>query len=157
MNYWERLNRFKLYFHQGRLKRFKCMYIWKSINRMVPSLDLEWVEASNRAGHNLKQPNLVNIIGSIKTSLNSQRVWGLKELEYSIVYLMLWGCGTEVLKFSRQTLINFWRLCQIIWEVSYWNQIALTTMKNVVTRYIWNLIMYAFLKGETQSNCWLVS
>ena len=41
-NYWERLKIFKLFSIQRRNERYKILYIWKSLNGLVPSLGLQW-------------------------------------------------------------------------------------------------------------------
>ena len=41
-NYWDRLKAFKLYSIQRRNERYKVLYIWKSLNGLVPSLGLSW-------------------------------------------------------------------------------------------------------------------
>ena len=41
-NYWERLKIFQLYSIQRRNERYKILYIWKSLNNMVPLLGLKW-------------------------------------------------------------------------------------------------------------------
>ena len=65
-NYWERLREFKLYSNQRRMERYKVIYIWKSLNGLVPSLGLEWAEDSNtRSGKCLKIPAL---FGKIQNS-----------------------------------------------------------------------------------------
>ena len=40
--YWDRLKIFKLYSIQRRNERYKILYIWKSLNGLVPSLGLCW-------------------------------------------------------------------------------------------------------------------
>ena len=44
-NYWQRLEIFKLYSIQRRNERYKLIYIWKSLNNLVPSLGLKWDES----------------------------------------------------------------------------------------------------------------
>ena len=52
-NYWERLQAFKLYSNERRMERYAVMYIWKSINGLVPSLNLSWSDAKgSRSGSN---------------------------------------------------------------------------------------------------------
>ena len=45
-NYWDRLKAFKLYSIQRRNERYKVLYIWKSLNGLVPSLGLSWNQSS---------------------------------------------------------------------------------------------------------------
>ena len=45
LNYWERLKKFQLYSKQRRNERYKIIYIWKSINGLVPSLGLELTDS----------------------------------------------------------------------------------------------------------------
>ena len=56
LNYWERLTKFRLYSNERRMERYKCLYIWKSLNGMVPSLGLEWAELDGRSGVRLRYP-----------------------------------------------------------------------------------------------------
>ena len=41
-DYWQRLKLFKLYSNQRRNERYKILYIWKSLQNIVPSLGLSW-------------------------------------------------------------------------------------------------------------------
>ena len=50
LNYWERLKNFKLLSNQRRSERYKIIYIWKSLNGMVPSLGLKWNFNQSRSG-----------------------------------------------------------------------------------------------------------
>ena len=47
LNYWERLKSFKLYSQKRRNERYKVIYIWKSLNGLVPSLGLSLNENEN--------------------------------------------------------------------------------------------------------------
>ena len=68
LNYWEHLIEFKLYSNQRRMERYKVIYIWKSINGLVPSLGLEWAGDSNtRSGKCLKIPSLFGKCKKYKT------------------------------------------------------------------------------------------
>ena len=40
-NYWERLKSFKMYSNQQRNERYKVIYIWKSLQGLVPSLPVD--------------------------------------------------------------------------------------------------------------------
>ena len=49
-NYWESLQSFKMYSNQRRNERYKVIYIWKSLQGLVPSLGLELRESGTRLG-----------------------------------------------------------------------------------------------------------
>ena len=54
-NYWDRLKFFKLSSVQRRNDRYRILYIWKSLNGMVPSLGLKWKKINYlRAGPQLE-------------------------------------------------------------------------------------------------------
>ena len=96
-NYWERLKVFKLYSIQRRNERYKILYIWKSLNGLVPTLGLEWHQNSSpRYGPILKVDKikvpatkkavrLTQITGSMEGSkileLREQAELALKEKE----------------------------------------------------------------------------
>ena len=49
--YWERLKTFKLTSVQRRNERYKLLYIWKALNGLVPSLNINWkADTINRSG-----------------------------------------------------------------------------------------------------------
>ena len=79
-NYWEHLTVFKLYSNQRRMERYKIIYIWKSLNGLVPSLGLEWAGDSNtRSGLCLKIPTLFGKYEQYKTlQKRSLKVEGAK-------------------------------------------------------------------------------
>ena len=41
MRYWERLNHFQMFSNERRMERYRIMYLWKSVNGIVPSLGVE--------------------------------------------------------------------------------------------------------------------
>ena len=41
LRYWERLQHFKLYSNERRMERYRVMYLWKSLNGLVPSLGIK--------------------------------------------------------------------------------------------------------------------
>ena len=101
MNYWKRLEKFKLYSHQRRIERFKCIYVWKSMNGLTPSLNLEWNNAVNRSGYNLKTPSIVNMTGSIKTLVDSSmRSEGVKLFNSLPDALKVWDGSFEIFKMN---------------------------------------------------------
>ena len=67
----EQIKAFKVYSNERRMERYLCIYIWKSLNGMVPSLGFKWNEVSNRSGQNLNLPSLINPTGSSKTLLDA--------------------------------------------------------------------------------------
>ena len=80
LNYWERLSKFRLYSNQRCMERYKCIYIWKSLNGHTPSMGLEWSPIkNNRSGPVLKIPKLQGKLDSVKTmqraSLKFEGVW----------------------------------------------------------------------------------
>ena len=80
MNYWERLQAFKLYSNERRMERYAVMYIWKSMNGLVPTLDLKWSQTkSSRSGSNLMLPVLKGPEGKNRTLMrNSLKYRGVK-------------------------------------------------------------------------------
>ena len=44
-NYWERLQEFRLSSKERRMDHYAVIYIWKSLNGKVLSLNLEWAQA----------------------------------------------------------------------------------------------------------------
>ena len=69
LNYWQRLERFKLNSNQRRMERYRIIYVWKSLNGIVPNLGFEWnSEISNlRNGRVLKYPSINGVNASSKT------------------------------------------------------------------------------------------
>ena len=64
MSYWERLNEFKLLSNERRMERYKIIYVWKSLNGHVPSLDFQW---KVRDGSILNYPKVHGPEGRIRT------------------------------------------------------------------------------------------
>ena len=99
LDYWKRLEKFQLYSHQRRIERFKCIYVWKSLNGLTLSLNLEWNHMVNRSGYNLKLPSIVNMTGSIKTLVDSSiRSEGVKLFNCLPDALKVWNRSFEIFK-----------------------------------------------------------
>ena len=69
-SYWDRLSKFKLYSNKRRMERYLCIYVWKSLHNVVPSLGLTWSKhISNRTGHHLCVSTLQGPEGRAKTAM----------------------------------------------------------------------------------------
>ena len=66
LNYWERLYKYKLFSIQRRNERYKVLYLWKSLHKLVPSMGLHLCD-DGRRGRVIKIPSLSGSIQSIKT------------------------------------------------------------------------------------------
>ena len=67
LNYWERLQKFRLYSNERRMERYKCLYIWKSLNGFVPSLGLKWAGSDSRTGARLAYPKVTGPTSHYRT------------------------------------------------------------------------------------------
>ena len=75
MNYWERLDRFKLLSSERRMERYRVTYIWKSLNGIVPSLGLEWINSGSRKGWHIKYPKIIAPEGRYRTLHRNSIHW----------------------------------------------------------------------------------
>ena len=75
LNYWERLTKFRLYSNERRMERYKALYIWKSLNGLVPSLGLEWTKTEGRSGHRLRYPKIIGPEGHYRTLQRNSIKW----------------------------------------------------------------------------------
>ena len=74
---------------------------------MVPSLGLDWNVVSNRSGHNLKLPSLVNLSGSTKTLMDaSLKSEGVKIFNCLPDKLKMWTGSFEVFKANLDKLLE---------------------------------------------------
>ena len=64
MSYWERLHEFRLLSNERRMECHKIIYIWKSFNGHVPSLDFKW---KVKDGTKLIYPKVYGPEGRIRT------------------------------------------------------------------------------------------
>ena len=92
-NYWERLEEFKLYSIQRRNERYKIIYVWKSINGLVPSLGIEWNPIIiSRHGPKLIIKHPIGQIGSVNTLVrNSLKNFGVRLFNHLPVSLRLYN------------------------------------------------------------------
>ena len=59
MNYWERLKHLKMNSEQRRIERYKIIYVWKVLERLVPDANLVLANTeSDRVGRKCKIPPL---------------------------------------------------------------------------------------------------
>ena len=59
MNYWERLKHLKMNSQQRRIERYKIIYVWKVLEKMVPDANLTVANTeSDRVGKKCKVPPL---------------------------------------------------------------------------------------------------
>ena len=59
MNYWERLKHLKMNSQQRRIERYKIIYVWKVLEKMVPDANLTVANTeSDRVGRKCKVPPL---------------------------------------------------------------------------------------------------
>ena len=75
LNYWERLEKFCLYSNERRMERYKCLYIWKSLNGFVPSLGLKWAGSDSRTGARLAYPKVTGPPGHYRTLQRDSILW----------------------------------------------------------------------------------
>ena len=95
LNYWERLKKFRLFSNERRMERYKCFYIWKSLNGLVPSLGLEWVSSHGRIGPMIKTPPYSNRYGAIRTIQRNSMMWeGVRIYNSLPEYIRTWT-GTK--------------------------------------------------------------
>ena len=57
------------------MERYKALYIWKSLNGLVPSLGLEWTETDGRSGHRLRYPKVIGPEGHFRTLQRNSINW----------------------------------------------------------------------------------
>ena len=59
MNYWERLKHLKMNSEQRRMERYKIIYVWKVLEKLVPEANLTLANIeSDRVGRKCKVPPL---------------------------------------------------------------------------------------------------
>ena len=59
MNYWEQLNELKMISVQRRQERYRCLYIWKILEGMVPNCGVSIVNGTeDRVGGKVRVPRL---------------------------------------------------------------------------------------------------
>ena len=66
---------FRLFSTERRMERYKCLYIWKSLNGFVPSLGLKWAESDSRAGVRLAYPKVIGPNGHYRTLQRDSILW----------------------------------------------------------------------------------
>ena len=57
------------------MERYKCLYIWKSLNGLVPSLGLEWADSDGRSGSRLRYPKIIGPEGHNRTLQRDSINW----------------------------------------------------------------------------------
>ena len=57
------------------MERYRITYIWKSLNGLVPSLGLEWLNSGSRQGWHLKYPKIVAPEGRFRTLHRNSIHW----------------------------------------------------------------------------------
>ena len=75
MNYWQRLRVFRLFSNERRMERYKCIYVWKSLNSVVPSLGLKWNSSVSRNGSCLMYPKVIGPEGHVRTLQRNSINW----------------------------------------------------------------------------------
>ena len=94
-SYWERLKQFKLFSNNRRMERYRAFYIWKSLNRLVPSLNLEWSDTVTTRGPQLMIPGLAGVQEGVKARmLRGMRFEGVKIFNSLPITLRTWT-GTK--------------------------------------------------------------
>ena len=66
LNYWERLEKFKLLSMERRMERYCILYVWKSLYGFVPSLGFSWNNTVNRRGLQL---TIKKVTGSVQSAV----------------------------------------------------------------------------------------
>ena len=95
VSYWERLKQFKLFSNNRRMERYRAFYIWKSLNRLVPSLNLEWSDTVTTRGPQLMIPGLAGVQEGVKARmLRGMRFEGVKIFNSLLITLRTWT-GTK--------------------------------------------------------------
>ena len=82
MNYWQRLEKMNMSSEQRRIERYKIIYIWKTMNDLVPNCGLEWTEAGDRRGR-------ICLIPKLKGSTKVQK---LRQQSFQMSGPRLWNC-----------------------------------------------------------------
>ena len=77
LHYWERLKNFRIYSIQRRVERFKCIYLWKMYNGIVPDVGLRVNMNTNntRSGQILQTRALKAKSDSIKTKMKDSLLY----------------------------------------------------------------------------------
>ena len=75
MNYWQRLNHFKIYSAERRIERYRVTYIWKSLNGFVPSLGLSWINSGTKSGWHIKYPKVIGPEGKLRSLHRNSMSW----------------------------------------------------------------------------------
>ena len=79
LSYWERLKTLKMLSTQRRIKRYRVIYIWKSIRGLVPDLGLGRITNNPRTGLMIDVPNIRGIRTKHKTLIeDSFKIEGAK-------------------------------------------------------------------------------
>ena len=78
LNYWDRLTSLRMNSEQRRLERYKIIYTWKILERLVPNCGIIEVNESTRLGRICILPNLVGKTNTRKLRCNSFQYTGPK-------------------------------------------------------------------------------
>ena len=95
MNYWQRLYHFKIFSAERRIERYRVTYIWKSLNGLVPSLGLTWINSGSRSGWHLKYPKVIGREGRIRSLHRNSMNWEGIRLYNSLPEYLRYFSGTK--------------------------------------------------------------
>lgn len=109
LNYWERLKNFKLFSYQRRTERYKILYIWKSLNGLLTSMGLKWINNSTRIGPQIFISNPKGPTESLKSiDKDYLRSFGAKQYNSILINLRTY---TGELSVFKRGLDLFLELC----------------------------------------------